>query len=67
MGILKWDGFGCIHAELEDLTPEELESNPEFERFKELTEDGNLIPLFRRVFSDHLTSVLAYRLTFLGS
>eukprot|EP00210_Caulerpa_lentillifera_P001269 g1225.t1 len=42
-------------------TTEELQNDTEFQRFKELSEDGNLIPLFRRVFSDQLTSVLAYR------
>ncbi|CAA2980209.1 anthranilate synthase alpha subunit 2, chloroplastic-like isoform X2 [Olea europaea subsp. europaea] len=30
-------------------------------KFKEAAEDGNLIPLFKRIFSDHLTPVLAYR------
>lgn len=32
-----------------------------FTAFKEASQKGNLIPLFRRVFSDHLTPVLAYR------
>ncbi|XP_059660851.1 anthranilate synthase alpha subunit 2, chloroplastic-like [Cornus florida] len=30
-------------------------------KFREAAEHGNLIPLFRSVFSDHLTPVLAYR------
>lgn len=30
-------------------------------KFKEAAKDGNLIPLYSRVFSDHLTPVLAYR------
>ncbi|KAL1541086.1 anthranilate synthase 2 [Salvia divinorum] len=30
-------------------------------RFKEAAKDGNLIPLYRPIFSDHLTPVLAYR------
>nr|GMD25276.1 anthranilate synthase alpha subunit 2, chloroplastic-like isoform X1 [Ipomoea batatas]GMD27112.1 anthranilate synthase alpha subunit 2, chloroplastic-like isoform X1 [Ipomoea batatas] len=31
------------------------------EKFKEAAQHGNLIPLFRSIFSDHLTPVLAYR------
>ncbi|CAI9105545.1 OLC1v1004484C1 [Oldenlandia corymbosa var. corymbosa] len=30
-------------------------------RFKEAAKHGNLIPLYRSIFSDHLTPVLAYR------
>ena len=30
-------------------------------RFKEAAKHGNLIPLYRPIFSDHLTPVLAYR------
>ncbi|EYU45742.1 hypothetical protein ABFS82_O000500 [Erythranthe guttata] len=30
-------------------------------KFKEAAKDGNLIPLYRPIFSDHLTPVLAYR------
>ncbi|KAL4554468.1 hypothetical protein LXL04_039298 [Taraxacum kok-saghyz] len=30
-------------------------------KFKEASKDGNLIPLYRSIFSDHLTPVLAYR------
>lgn len=31
------------------------------EKFFEASKNGNLIPLYRSVFSDHLTPVLAYR------
>ncbi|XP_024020971.1 anthranilate synthase alpha subunit 2, chloroplastic [Morus notabilis] len=31
------------------------------ERFSEASKKGNLIPLYRTIFSDHLTPVLAYR------
>ncbi|KAJ6716033.1 ANTHRANILATE SYNTHASE ALPHA SUBUNIT 1 CHLOROPLASTIC ISOFORM X1 [Salix koriyanagi] len=31
------------------------------ERFKEASKNGNLVPLYRYIFSDHLTPVLAYR------
>ncbi|KAL0288475.1 UNVERIFIED_CONTAM: Anthranilate synthase alpha subunit, chloroplastic, partial [Sesamum calycinum] len=30
-------------------------------KFKEAAKHGNLVPLFRPIFSDHLTPVLAYR------
>ncbi|GFP80584.1 anthranilate synthase alpha subunit 1 chloroplastic [Phtheirospermum japonicum] len=30
-------------------------------KFKEAAKDGNLIPMYRPIFSDHLTPVLAYR------
>ncbi|KAI3511915.1 hypothetical protein L1887_19076 [Cichorium endivia] len=30
-------------------------------KFKEAAKDGNLIPLYRSIFSDHRTPVLAYR------
>ncbi|KAG5598501.1 hypothetical protein H5410_029871 [Solanum commersonii] len=30
-------------------------------KFKEAAKDGNLVPLYRSIFSDHLTPVLAYR------
>lgn len=30
-------------------------------KFKEAAEKGNLVPLYRCVFSDHLTPILAYR------
>lgn len=30
-------------------------------RFTEVSKSGNLIPLHRTIFSDHLTPVLAYR------
>ncbi|MCO5550638.1 hypothetical protein L7F22_004127 [Adiantum nelumboides] len=36
-------------------------STQEFDKFKEASHKGNLVPLCRRIFSDHLTPVLAYR------
>lgn len=30
-------------------------------RFKEASKNGNVIPLYKCIFSDHLTPVLAYR------
>ncbi|KAI5061062.1 hypothetical protein GOP47_0023567 [Adiantum capillus-veneris] len=33
----------------------------EFAKFKDASQKGNLVPLFRRIFSDQLTPVLAYR------
>eukprot|EP00195_Chlamydomonas_chlamydogama_P007623 CAMPEP_0202908288 /NCGR_PEP_ID=MMETSP1392-20130828/45531_1 /ASSEMBLY_ACC=CAM_ASM_000868 /TAXON_ID=225041 /ORGANISM="Chlamydomonas chlamydogama, Strain SAG 11-48b" /LENGTH=624 /DNA_ID=CAMNT_0049597547 /DNA_START=85 /DNA_END=1959 /DNA_ORIENTATION=- len=36
--------------------------NPEFDRFVQAVKDGaNVVPLCRRIFSDHLTPVMAYR------
>lgn len=32
-----------------------------FERFKAASQGCNLVPLFQRILSDHLTPVLAYR------
>jgi anthranilate synthase component 1 len=31
------------------------------EKFQEASKNGNLIPLYRCIFSDHLTPVIAYR------
>lgn len=36
-------------------------TSSEFAKFSEAAQKGNLIPMFRRIFSDHLTPVLAYR------
>ena len=30
-------------------------------KFREASKNGNLIPLYRCIFSDHLTPVIAYR------
>lgn len=30
-------------------------------KFREASKNGNLVPLFRCIFSDHLTPVIAYR------
>lgn len=35
--------------------------SPEFTKFLEAAQHGNLVPIYRRIFSDHLTPVLAYR------
>jgi anthranilate synthase component 1 len=34
---------------------------PSFEQFQSLARLGNLVPIYRRLFADHLTPVLAYR------
>lgn len=36
-------------------------SEDQFTKFKEAAKKGNLVPLYRCVFSDHLTPILAYR------
>ncbi|GMH40188.1 hypothetical protein BSKO_08092 [Bryopsis sp. KO-2023] len=42
-------------------SPIDISSDPQFQRFAELCEVGNLIPMYQRVMSDQLTPVLAYR------
>eukprot|EP00271_Cylindrocystis_brebissonii_P011597 TRINITY_DN29464_c0_g1_i1.p1 TRINITY_DN29464_c0_g1~~TRINITY_DN29464_c0_g1_i1.p1 ORF type:complete len:678 (-),score=103.74 TRINITY_DN29464_c0_g1_i1:1033-3066(-) len=37
------------------------ELSADFMHFQEASGRGNLVPMFRRIFSDHLTPVLAYR------
>ncbi|KAK9842349.1 hypothetical protein WJX81_007998 [Elliptochloris bilobata] len=39
----------------------DLAGDPEFERFREAAERGNMVPLDARLFSDQLTPVTAYR------
>jgi anthranilate synthase component 1 len=39
----------------------EFFSDNQVARFQEASKNGNLIPLYRYIFSDHLTPVLAYR------
>ncbi|KAK9829881.1 hypothetical protein WJX72_008431 [[Myrmecia] bisecta] len=39
----------------------DLTVSSEFERFKASAKQGNIVPLYTRLFSDHLTPVLAYR------
>lgn len=40
---------------------EDQESSPELAQFLEAAQRGNLVPVYRRIFADHLTPVLAYR------
>lgn len=39
----------------------ELAESPGFQQFQAAASKGNVVPLFERIFSDHLTPVLAYR------
>ena len=39
----------------------ELAESPDFQQFQAAASKGNVVPLFERIFSDHLTPVLAYR------
>eukprot|EP00249_Psilotum_nudum_P010198 c22396_g1_i1 orf=205-2118(+) len=38
-----------------------VQASFEFKNFLEASKKGNLVPVFHRIFSDHLTPVLAYR------
>ncbi|XP_024375616.1 anthranilate synthase alpha subunit 1, chloroplastic [Physcomitrium patens] len=40
---------------------EDQESTPGRSQFLEAAQRGNLVPVYRRIFADHLTPVLAYR------
>ena len=35
--------------------------NLEFDKFRDACQHGNLVPIYKRIFSDQLTPVLAYR------
>nr|XP_028954184.1 anthranilate synthase alpha subunit 2, chloroplastic-like isoform X3 [Malus domestica] len=48
-------------ALMERPSPSNVYSADESEKFVEASKKGNLIPLSRSIFSDHLTPVLAYR------
>lgn len=39
----------------------DLSEDREYQEFKRASSQGNLVPMFERLFSDHLTPVLAYR------
>ena len=39
----------------------DLDGDTGFEEFKEAATRGNVVPMHERIFSDHLTPVLAYR------
>lgn len=44
-----------------DPLPSLPSSSSDYVKFVEMSKNGNLIPLYRCIFSDHLTPVLAYR------
>ncbi|KAK9794604.1 hypothetical protein WJX73_006210 [Symbiochloris irregularis] len=45
----------------EEIDTRLLQGNPDFERFCAAAREGNLVPVYERVFSDRITPVLAYR------
>ncbi|XP_010414346.1 PREDICTED: anthranilate synthase alpha subunit 2, chloroplastic-like isoform X2 [Camelina sativa] len=51
----------CIKCSSSSYTPPLDLSEEQFIKFKQASEKGNLVPLYRCVFSDHLTPILAYR------
>jgi len=52
-----------VHADLYQAIDMEsgLTGNEEFQEFKRAAAQGNLVPVFERLFSDQLTPVVAYR------
>lgn len=44
-----------------DLDATDLSSDEQFKEFKRAASQGNLVPLYERLFSDQLTPVVAYR------
>lgn len=44
-----------------DLNKVDLSSDAQFVEFKRAASQGNLVPLYERIFSDQLTPVVAYR------
>lgn len=45
----------------EEIDTRLLQGNADFERFCAAAQEGNLVPVYERVFSDRITPVLAYR------
>ena len=53
-----------LHSWLADLQKElqlDLDGDTDFEDFKAAAQHGNIVSMHERIFSDHLTPVLAYR------
>ena len=50
----------CL-AEVQQQLNLDLEGDTGFEEFKAAAQRGNVVPMHERIFSDHLTPVLAYR------
>ena len=50
-----------IAAEVQQQLHLDLTGDTGFEEFKAAAQRGNVVPMHERIFSDHLTPVLAYR------
>lgn len=50
-----------IAAEVQQQLHLDLTGDTGFEEFKSAAQQGNVVPMHERIFSDHLTPVLAYR------
>jgi len=50
-----------VLAEVQEQLHLDLDGDTGFEEFKEAAKIGNVVPMHERIFSDHLTPVLAYR------
>ena len=48
-------------AEVQEQLHLDSEGDTGFEEFKAAAQRGNVVPIHERIFSDHLTPVLAYR------
>ena len=48
-------------AEVQKELQLELDADTDFEEFKAAAQHGNVVSMHERIFSDHLTPVLAYR------
>lgn len=50
-----------VAAEVQEQLHLDLTGDTGFEEFKAAAQRGNVVPMHERIFSDHLTPVLAYR------
>ena len=50
-----------VFAEVQEQLQLDLNGDTGFEDFKAAAQTGNVVPMHARIFSDHLTPVLAYR------
>lgn len=55
------EGTDTLTTTAADPLPSLPSSSSDYVKFVEMSKNGNLIPLYRCIFSDHLTPVLAYR------
>ena len=66
VGSMRKDKLSVDYCKLQNFLAGEpefglLHGLPDFQRFKAAAQQGNLVPVYERIFSDALTPVLAYR------